>query len=95
MLRINDDAVIVRTIIELAHNLSLQVVAEGVEDADTWHALRKLGCNVAQGYHMSRPIDPQALDKWLTESEWGIPVPVAGGVMERQRAVGVSKIYRL
>ena len=98
MLRINDDAVIVRTIIELAHNLGLQVVAEGVEDADTWHALRKLGCNVAQGYHMSRPIDPQALDSWLSESEWGLPTlsaPAAGGAIERQRAMGASKIYRL
>ncbi|HUN49680.1 MAG TPA: GGDEF domain-containing response regulator [Candidatus Sulfotelmatobacter sp.] len=97
MLRINDDAVIVRTIIELAHNLGLQVVAEGVEDAATWQALRELGCNIAQGYHMSRPIDAQALDTWLSESEWGLSPArsLSAAGIERQRALGKAKVYRL
>jgi diguanylate cyclase (GGDEF)-like protein len=92
MLRANDDAVIVRTIVELAHNLGLQVVAEGVEDAETWQALRQLGCNVAQGYHMSRPIDARALECWLIESEWGLPPDI---LADRPRAVGESNVYRL
>ncbi|HYM31194.1 MAG TPA: GGDEF domain-containing response regulator [Candidatus Cybelea sp.] len=84
MLHASDDAVIVRTIIELARNLGLLVVAEGVEDAETWAALRQLGCDVAQGYHMSRPITAQALDQWMVQSHWGLgaTVPKAGGHAE-------------
>jgi EAL domain-containing protein (putative c-di-GMP-specific phosphodiesterase class I) len=98
MMRVNDDAVIVRTIIELAHNLGLQVVAEGVEDAETWHALRQLGCNIAQGYHMSRPIDPAALETWFDESSWGLPsgraLSAAGAADGHRPAIG-AKIYHL
>ena len=51
-----DDATIVRSTIELAHNLGLQVVAEGVETASIWDALQELGCDYGQGYHLSRPL---------------------------------------
>jgi diguanylate cyclase (GGDEF)-like protein len=54
-----DDAKIVRSTIDLAHNMGLSVVAEGVESAGAWNLLRELGCDEAQGYHMSRPL-PQA-----------------------------------
>lgn len=67
---ISDDAVIVRTLLELARNLDLSVVAEGVEDRETWYMLAGLGCHVAQGYYMSRPIDVEALDIWLKNSPW-------------------------
>ena len=50
------DAAVVRSAIELAHSLGLGVVAEGVEDADTYQLLRELGCDVAQGYHIARPV---------------------------------------
>jgi diguanylate cyclase (GGDEF)-like protein len=50
------DAAVVRSAIELAHSLGLGVVAEGVEDDQTFAALRQLGCDVAQGYHIARPI---------------------------------------
>ena len=50
------DAVLVRTAIDLGHNLGLTVVAEGVEDAEHVSALRRLGCDVAQGYHFARPL---------------------------------------
>jgi diguanylate cyclase len=46
---------IVRSTIDLAHNLGLRVVAEGVEDAATWQLLAQLGCDEAQGYHLGRP----------------------------------------
>ncbi|MCB1056033.1 MAG: EAL domain-containing protein [Acidobacteria bacterium] len=48
---------IVRTIVTLAHNLELEVVAEGVENAEQLDAVRGLGCEWAQGYHFSRPLD--------------------------------------
>jgi len=60
-----DDAVIVRSIIDLARNLGLQVVAEGVEDLDTLNALRALGCDAIQGYFLCRPIPADALTTWL------------------------------
>jgi diguanylate cyclase (GGDEF)-like protein len=50
------DAVLVRTAIDLGHNLGLTVVAEGVERAEHVLALRKLGCDIAQGYHFARPM---------------------------------------
>lgn len=46
---------IVRTIVSLAHGLHMDVIAEGVEDAETVNALLKLGCNIVQGYHYSQP----------------------------------------
>jgi EAL domain-containing protein (putative c-di-GMP-specific phosphodiesterase class I) len=50
------DAMIVRSTVDLGHNLGLDVVAEGVEDEATWNALRNFGCDYAQGYWMSRPV---------------------------------------
>ncbi|MBE7638518.1 EAL domain-containing protein [Sneathiella sp. P13V-1] len=67
-----DDAVIVRTLLELARNLDLAVVAEGVEDRETWYMLAGLGCNVAQGYYMSRPIEKETFENWLRESPWNV-----------------------
>jgi len=75
MRRIADDEVIVRTMVELAHNLSMTVTAEGVEDADTLDRLDSLGCDTVQGYHVSRPLDEAAFGEWLRTSPWA-----AGGV---------------
>ena len=50
----NDD-VIVRSTIDLGHNLGLRVVAEGVETQETWDRLAQLGCDTAQGFFISRP----------------------------------------
>jgi diguanylate cyclase (GGDEF)-like protein len=60
-----DDAVIVRSVIDLGHNLGLRVVAEGVEDHDTREQLYEAGCLIAQGYLWSRPLAVDALDAWL------------------------------
>jgi EAL domain-containing protein (putative c-di-GMP-specific phosphodiesterase class I) len=57
-----NDAVIVRSTIDLARNLGLRVVAEGVETAEIMDALRELRCDVAQGYFISRPMELQALN---------------------------------
>ncbi|CAA9322020.1 MAG: diguanylate cyclase/phosphodiesterase (GGDEF & EAL domains) with PAS/PAC sensor(s) [uncultured Frankineae bacterium] len=58
-------ATIVRSTIEMGHNLGLRLVAEGVEDAATLDLLRGWGCGVAQGYHLSRPLDLAAVLPWL------------------------------
>ncbi len=62
------DAFIVRSTIDLAHNLHLQVVAEGVEDQQTMDQLAELGCNVAQGFHLSKPLPPQEFAEWVAGS---------------------------
>jgi diguanylate cyclase len=51
-----DHATIVTSTIELAHSMGLKVVAEGVETAEGWNLLRRLGCDFAQGYLISRPL---------------------------------------
>ena len=56
---------IVRAIIDLADALKLRVVAEGVEDRATWDVLAGLGCDVAQGYFLSRPIAAAELEAWV------------------------------
>ena len=50
------DAAIVRSTIDLAHNLGLRVVAEGVESHQAWTRLNELGCDLAQGFYVSRPL---------------------------------------
>jgi diguanylate cyclase (GGDEF)-like protein len=65
MLQGGDDAVVVRSIIDLGHNLGLTVVAEGVEDEATFAALAALGCDHAQGYLLSRPVPATELATWL------------------------------
>jgi diguanylate cyclase (GGDEF)-like protein len=60
-----DDAVIVRSTIDLGRNLGLEVVAEGVESEAIWNRLKELGCTTAQGYYLSRPVEPAALTDWL------------------------------
>jgi EAL domain-containing protein (putative c-di-GMP-specific phosphodiesterase class I) len=67
-----DNAVIVRAIIDLAHNLSRKVVAEGVEDEATMEMLIAYGCDTAQGYYFSRPLSADGLVLWLESSPFGL-----------------------
>jgi len=60
-----DDEMIVRSTIDLGRNLGLRVVAEGVETEEAWNRLAELGCDVAQGYLLTRPVPPEELTKWL------------------------------
>ena len=62
-----NDAVIVRSTIDLGRNLGLIVVAEGVESEAVWSDLARLECDLAQGYYLSRPIPAQALGDWVKE----------------------------
>src|SRR5437016_3670317 len=66
------DAAIVRTVIDLAHNLGKQVCAEGVEDPDTLRRLKDMGCDLAQGYWISRPAKAEDFMQWLTDTSWGL-----------------------
>ena len=68
----DNDAVIVRSTIELAQNLGLTVVAEGVETQYLLERLAALGCDAAQGYYMSRPIPADSLTRWFHESSWTV-----------------------
>jgi diguanylate cyclase (GGDEF)-like protein len=61
----SSDETIVRSIIDLAHNLDLRAVAEGVEDQGILNRLTELGCDVAQGYHISRPLPADRFDQWM------------------------------
>jgi EAL domain-containing protein (putative c-di-GMP-specific phosphodiesterase class I) len=61
----DQDEVIVKSIIDLGHNLGLQVVAEGVESTDTLAHLRTMGCDIAQGFGICRPVPFDQLLSWL------------------------------
>jgi len=63
------DLAIVRAAISLGHDLGLRIVAEGIEDAETWDRLRRLGCDVAQGYFIGRPMPASALVASLDRSQ--------------------------
>jgi len=71
MVRDENDAAIVRTSIDLAHNLKLEVIAEGVENEETLKRLTELGCDTAQGNFISRPLSSDELSVWLKQSAWG------------------------
>jgi diguanylate cyclase (GGDEF)-like protein/PAS domain S-box-containing protein len=67
-----NDLAIVRSTIDLGHNLGLTVVAEGVENETTWEMLARLGCDGAQGYWLSRPLPEPDLMRRLSESPWRV-----------------------
>jgi len=65
-----EDTAIVRSTSELAHNLGLSVVAEGVEDQWTLDVLSTFGCDHAQGFYIARPMAPADLVRWLGQGSW-------------------------
>lgn len=72
----NKDAMLVRSLVELGHNLGLRVVAEGVEDSVTLQALRDLGCDIVQGFYIAKPMAADHFVHWLTG---GAPADRAAG----------------
>jgi EAL domain-containing protein (putative c-di-GMP-specific phosphodiesterase class I) len=66
MSRDENDEVIVRSTIDLGHNLGLHVVAEGVEDSASWRRLAELRCDTAQGYHLGKPAPAEQLAEQLS-----------------------------
>lgn len=67
-----DDATIVRSTIDLGHNMGLVVVAEGIENQATWDMLNAMGCDLAQGYYISKPMPVDALLKWIAQAPWKV-----------------------
>jgi len=75
MVRSHRDAAVVQSVVDLAHSLGLRVVAEGVEDQATLEALAEIGCDLAQGFHIGRPMTgPQLLD-WAEQRPTPRPAP--------------------
>lgn len=70
MLEDSRDKSIVKAAIDLAHNLDLHVVAEGIEQQGMQDSLTEMGCDYGQGYHIARPMPEDALMQWLSESHW-------------------------
>ncbi|MBK5254952.1 MAG: EAL domain-containing protein, partial [Vicinamibacteria bacterium] len=66
------DAAIVRSIIDLGHELGRTIVAEGVESQEVLDRLRAKGCDLVQGFHISRPLPEPALREWLRAYSPGI-----------------------
>ena len=79
----SDDAKIVKSTIDLAHNLGLCVVAEGVENAQVWDMLRELDCDQAQGFHMGKPMPADQFAAWSVS--W----------LSKQRPQGVNSALML
>jgi EAL domain-containing protein (putative c-di-GMP-specific phosphodiesterase class I) len=63
-----EDTAIVRMIIELAHTLRMEVIAEGVETEEQAELLRGMGCDMAQGVYFSKPLPAEAAPKFLTDT---------------------------
>jgi EAL domain-containing protein (putative c-di-GMP-specific phosphodiesterase class I) len=86
----DSDAMIVRSTIELGHHLGLQVVAEGAESPGVWAELARMGCDSGQGFHISRPLPPEAFERWLHERA----ARMAETMRERPWAFGPLSISR-
>jgi diguanylate cyclase (GGDEF)-like protein len=78
------NAIVVRSTIELAHNLGLRTVAEGIEDAFTLERLRGLGCELAQGFFLSRPLPAAGLMLWWDDRTRLSALPFASAPTVRQ-----------
>jgi EAL domain-containing protein (putative c-di-GMP-specific phosphodiesterase class I) len=66
------DIAIVRSIIDLGHNLDCKVIAEGVENGVALEILNNLGCDAAQGFHISYPLPEEQFSSLLSSSVWSV-----------------------
>lgn len=78
---------VVRSAVNLGHDLGCKLIAEGVESRDTWEKLSALGCDYAQGFLISKPLSSVALDGWLVKSPWN-----SGSVLPPATVVGGSPV---
>jgi EAL domain-containing protein (putative c-di-GMP-specific phosphodiesterase class I) len=89
-----EDAVIVRSVVDLARNLGLQTVAEGVEDRATWEKLTSLGCDSAQGYFLARPMAAELFWGWLKEYRDAVESPEGGDDRRSAMAqIGLTPVH--
>ena len=70
MVHNEDNAVIVKSTIDMIHNIGGQVVAEGVEDEETQHLLTDLGCDLLQGFYVCKPLSPSLITEWFRSTTW-------------------------
>ncbi len=68
----SDDAIIVRSTVDLAHNMGLRVVAEGVENEESLAMLRGMGCDQVQGYFIAKPMPVTQFADWLRAGSWKV-----------------------
>ena len=64
----SQDRKLIEAITNIAHIFNMQVVAEGIEDEVTHHALREIGCNIGQGYFISKPLDSKQMYSWCADN---------------------------
>jgi EAL domain-containing protein (putative c-di-GMP-specific phosphodiesterase class I) len=83
----DDDAAIVRSIIELATALGLRVVAEGVETRESWDRLAVYGCDAAQGWYLAKALPAAEVTKWMAEYGRNAAGLRAVGIEERRSAL--------
>jgi diguanylate cyclase (GGDEF)-like protein len=88
MMEDESDLIIVRSTINLGHDLGLRIIAEGVEDSATLEHLATLGCDLAQGYHLSRPLAADAFGRWLADTP---RQPGAGSLPRSTAASGATR----
>ncbi len=81
---------IVQSVVDLGQNLGLRVVAEGVETTHSWDLLADMGCDVAQGYLMARPMPLDAISAWLEACE-GNARPADAGARRRLRVINTAQ----
>ena len=74
-----EDFTIVRATVELGRNLGLRVVAEGVQDRETFDRLGDFGCDEAQGYYIAEPLEPEDCWRWLSRREMSVEPAAAEG----------------
>ena len=86
------DRVIVESVVDLAHRLGFDVVAEGLETSDTWNALAALGCDFAQGFGIAHPMPLADLRVWLTSRAAAIAVPLPTPLGARMPAPRVEPL---
>jgi diguanylate cyclase len=88
------DDVIVRSTIGLGHALNLKVVAEGVEDKAGWAVLSRLGCDLIQGYYVSKPIPAQEFLGWVQRRAAGLAARTGAETAETEPARVAAEIER-
>ncbi len=91
MLQDESNLIIVRSTVNLGHDLGLKVIAEGVEDGATLAHLSQLGCDLIQGFHISRPLPADALDEWLAHDVWGQTILAAPRLFPAAQALAVQR----
>jgi len=65
----DEDMIIVQATIQLAHNLGLKIVAEGVYNKETWERLKEFKCDIAQGYYISQPMNANEFTAWIMDKD--------------------------